>query len=200
MKRQGIKYLTEYEKRRFLKTLKVRRDATRAYAMYDLMLATGLRLSETMSLDVGDVLGRSKLEIRGKGGKVREVPLNKAIREHLENFVAWKRRQHQPLEPDSPLFLSRNRRRLTPRQVQRDITKWLRVAGIEGHYSPHALRHTVGTELMRKTKNIRLVQEYLGHADISTTQVYTHVTKEELEQAAEVLSSSEFSAGVWTCK
>lgn len=189
MKRQGIKYLTADEKQPLLRTLRLRRDAARAYAMYDLMLATGLRLSETVALNVGDVLGRTVLEIRGKGHKVRAVPLNKAIRQHLEDFIAWKRRHGEPVGPDAPLFLSRNHRRITTRQVQRDLGKWLHEAGIEGHYSPHALRHTVGTELMRKTGNLRIVQEFLGHADVSTTQVYTHVTREELAGAAELLAA-----------
>ncbi len=188
MKRQGIKYLTGDEKRQLLKALGVRTDARRAWALYDLMLATGLRLSETVNLNVGDAQGRTTLEIVGKGAKVREIPLHKAIQEHLAAFLRWKAWKRESLEPDAPLFISRNHRRLSPRQVQRDLAKWLAVAGIEGHYSPHALRHTVGTELMRKTGNIRLVQEYLGHADISTTQVYTHVTKEELGQAAELLA------------
>jgi len=188
MKRQGIKYLTVEEKRCLLRALRLRKDAARAYAMYDLMLATGLRLSETVALNVGDVLRHAALEIRGKGDKARAVPLNKAIREHVEDYIAWKRRHGQSVEPDAPLFLSRNHRRITPRQVQRDLEKWLHEAGIEGHYSPHALRHTVGTELLRKTGNIRVVQEFLGHADISTTQVYTHVTREELAGAAELLA------------
>ncbi len=188
MKRQGIKYLTGDEKRQLLKTLSVRTDARRSYMMYDLMLATGLRLSEAVNLTVRDVQGRTNLEIVGKGTKVREIPLNKAIQEHLAAFLRWKAWRKESLEPEAPLFVSRNHRRMSPRQVQRDLPKWLRLAGIEGHYSPHALRHTVGTELMRKTGNIRVVQEYLGHADISTTQVYTHVTKEELGAAAELLA------------
>ncbi len=187
MKRQGIKYLTGDEKRQLLKTLSVRTDARRAYMMYDLMLATGLRLSEAVNLNVGDAQGRTTLEIVGKGAKVREIPLNKAIQEHLAAFLRWKAWKKESCDPEAPLFISRNHRRMSPRQVQRDLTKWLQEAGIEGHYSPHALRHTVGTELMRKTGNIRVVQEYLGHADISTTQVYTHVTKEELVGAAELL-------------
>ncbi len=190
MKRQGIRYLTDQDKKQLLKTLKVRTDARRAYAMYDLMLSTGLRLAETVKLNVVDVQGRTKLEIKGKGNKIREIPLNKAIREHLAAFLRWKAWKKEPLEPEAPLFLSRNDRRISPRQVQRDLMRWIQEAGIEGHYSPHALRHTVGTELMRKTGNIRLVQDFLGHADISTTQVYTHVTKEEVATAAELLAVS----------
>lgn len=188
MKRQNIKYLTEEEKKRLLRTLKLRMDARRSYMMYDLMLNTGLRLSETASLNVGDVLERKKLEVNGKGDKVREIPLNKQIRAHIKAFLGWKRRKGESIDPEAPLFVSRNHRRISTRQIQRDLTKWIREADIEGNCTPHALRHTVGTELMRKTNNIRLVQEYLGHADISTTQIYTHVTREQLADASELLA------------
>lgn len=188
MKRQRIKYLRQAEKDLLLRTLKLRKDAARAYAMYSLMLSTGLRLSETANLNIRDVLDRTKLEINGKGNKIREVPLNKAMRTHIAQFLRWKKRMGQSLTPNSPLFMSRNHRRISPRQIQRDLMKWIREAGIEGNFSPHALRHTVGTQLMRTTKNIRLVQEYLGHSDISTTQIYTHVTNEELSEASELLA------------
>lgn len=186
-KRQNIKYLTEEEKKQLLRTLKLRKDGARAYMMYDLALNTGLRLSGLSSLSVGDVLDKKKLEINGKGDKVRDIPLNSAIRAHIEVFIGWKRRHEEDISPEAPLFISRNHRRLSNRQIERDLGKWLKVAGIEGHYSPHALRHTFGTELYGKTNNIRLVQELMGHADISTTQIYTAVTKEQMAAAVELL-------------
>ena len=108
--------------------------------------------------------------------------------EEKKRLLRWKTWEKELLEPDAPIFLSRNHRRISHRQVQRDLVKWIREAGIEGHYSPHALRHTVGTELMRKTGNIRLVKDFLGHAGIKTTQVYSHVTKEQLVEGAELLA------------
>jgi integrase/recombinase XerC len=93
----------------------------------------------------------------------------------------------EDISPDAPLFISRKHRRIGSRGVQHDLDKWVQRAGLEGKYSPHALRHTVGFELMRGTKNIRQVQEFLGHRFITTTQIYTHVTKDELRECAELL-------------
>ncbi len=189
MKRQSIKYLNQDEKRKLLSTLADRKSAARSYMMYHLMLNTGLRLSETISLDVGNVQGKRTLTIPGKGDKIRDIPLNKTIRDHIAEYLAWKESRGESLELDSPLFLSRNHRRICKRAVQQDLKRWIHLSGIEGNYSPHALRHTVGTELLNKTKNIRLVQEFLGHADISTTMIYTHVTRDQIAEAAESLSS-----------
>jgi len=189
VKRQGIRYLITEQKQLLLKTLKVRRDAIRQYMMYSLMLNTGLRLGEVVGLNVGDVQGRTVLEVVGKGSKSREIPLNKATREHIQAFLDWRRRNYGLPLSDDPLFTSRLGKRISKRAVQRDLTKWIKKAGIEGHFTPHALRHTVGTELLNKTGNLRVVQEFLGHADISTTQIYTHVSREQIQQAAELLVS-----------
>lgn len=188
MRRQSIKYLNQEEKRKLLFTLADRKSAGRSYLMYHLMLNTGLRLSETISLNVGRIQGKRTLTIPGKGDKIRDIPLNKTIRDHITQYLSWKESRSESLEPDSPLFLSRNHRRISKRAVQRDLKKWIRLSGIEGDYSPHTLRHTVGTELLNKTKNIRLVQDFLGHADISTTMIYTHVTKDQMAEAAEGLA------------
>ena len=188
MKRQGIKYFTSEQKVAFLKALKLRRDAVRAYMLYDLMLNTGLRLAEVAGLNVGDVQGKTVLEVIGKGSKSREIPLNKATREHIQAFLDWKRKNYGLPLSDEPLFVSRLGSRLSKRAIERDLDKWVRIAGIEGHYTPHALRHTVGTELLNKTGNLRVVQEFLGHADISTTQIYTHVSREQIQQAADLLA------------
>ncbi|MBA7491549.1 Tyrosine recombinase XerC [subsurface metagenome] len=188
MKSQSIKYLNQDEKKKLLATLKDRKSAARSYMMYHLMLNTGLRLSETISLNIGDVQGRRILTVPGKGDKVRDIPLNKAIRDHITEYLSREKFKGEALEPDSPLFLSRNHKRISKRAVQQDLKKWIQLSGIEGDYSPHALRHTVGTELLNKTKNIRLVQEFLGHTDISTTMIYTHVTKDQIAEAAESLA------------
>ncbi|MBU0694095.1 MAG: tyrosine-type recombinase/integrase [Candidatus Omnitrophica bacterium] len=188
MKRQRIKYLNEEEKKKLLSALADRKSAARSYMMYDLMLNTGLRLSETISVNVGDIQDKRILNITGKGGRIRDIPLNKAIREHTHEFLSWKGAKGESLEINAALFLSRNHKRMSKRAVQRNFKKWIQLAGIEGDYSPHALRHTVGTELLNKSKNIRLVQEFLGHRDVSTTMVYTHVTKEQIAEAAEALS------------
>jgi site-specific recombinase XerC len=188
VKRQGIKYFISEQKAKFLKILKLRCDAVRSYMMYDLMLNTGLRLDEMVRLNVGDIQGRIILEVVGKGSKIRELPLNKAIREHLEDFLRWKVHKGEAVLSESPLFVSRKGNRISKRAVQRDFGKWIKEAGIEGHFTPHALRHTVGTELLNKTGNLRLVQTFLGHADVSTTMIYTHISREQIQQASELLA------------
>lgn len=191
-KRNAIRYLTYEQKKMFLNTLVDSRKAWRDYFMFDLMLNTGLRLSETVALDVKDVFNGYKanevLEIKGKGDRIRQIPLNKEIKEHTELYLKRFRKRNKESSLLSPLFLSRNRKRITQRAVQLNFDKWIKESGIEGKYSPHSLRHTVGTELMRKTNNIRKVQEFLGHKFVSTTQIYTGVTKEDLQECAELLS------------
>src|SRR3989338_7372646 len=191
MKRQRVRYFAPEEKRIFLDFLQknsLNKLAARALFMYKLMFSTGLRLAETSQLNVADVLDKSFLTVIGKGNKVREIPLSLAIGEEIRRFLQWKGAHHEDVSPDAQLFISQKHRRMGRRAIQHDLDKWVRLSGLEGKYSPHALRHTVGFELMRKTNNIRKVQEFLGHNNITTTQIYTHVTKEELRECAELLS------------
>jgi len=191
-KRNSIRYLTCEQKKQLIKTLSDSKSAWRDYFMFDLMLNTGLRLAETVSLNVSDVFNgytaKELLEIKGKGDRIRQIPLNKIIRDHIAGYLRRRKTQGEDYSLLSPLFLSRNNRRITNRAVQLNFDKWIIESGIEGKYSPHALRHTVGTELMRKTGNIRKVQEFLGHKFVSTTQIYTGITKEDLVECAELLT------------
>lgn len=194
-KRNSIRYLTYEQKKKLLKTLSDSKSAWRDYFMFDLMLNTGLRLSETINLDIDDIFNgyraRESLEIKGKGDRIRQIPLNKDIRGHIESYLRHKKAHAEDMSEKSllsPLFLSRNRRRITKRAVQLNFDKWIKASGIEGKYSPHSLRHTVGTELLKKTSNIRKVQEFLGHKFVSTTQIYTGITKEDLVECAELLA------------
>lgn len=187
MKRQRIKYLSEEEKRKLLSVLVDRKSAERDYMLFSMVLNVGLRVSELVSLNVGQVRERKTLEILGKGSKIREIPLNKGIREHIESYIKTKKRRREGLLDQDPLFVSRKHSRISVRAVQRALDKWLKEAGIPIKFSPHSLRHTFGTELFSRCKNIRLVQDLMGHSDISTTMVYTHVTKAEMEEAVELL-------------
>lgn len=93
------------------------------------------------------------------------------------------------LLPNASLFVSRNGARISPRQVQRDFKKWIKESGIEAELTPHALRHTVGTRLLKRLKNAKLVQRYLGHSDVATTlRYYVDVFPEDLEEATELLA------------
>ena len=165
--------------------------------MYKLMFSTGLRLAETTQLNVADVRDRSVLIVLGKGDKERDIPLSTAIQEEIRHFLDWKRMNDEDVSPDAPLFISRKHRRIGSRGVQHDLDKWVSGAGLEGKYSPHALRHTVGFDLIRKTNNIRKVQEFLGHRSITTTHIYTHITKDELRECAELLICEPDSGYLW---
>jgi len=165
-KKSSIRYFTHEQKKRFLRTLRDSKKAWRDYFMFNLMLNTGLRLAETVNLDVKNIFNgysaKEVLEIQGKGDRIRQIPLNKAIRSHMERYLRQKRVHREDIGLLSSLFLSRNHRRITKRAVQLNFDRWIKASDIEGKYSPHSLRHTVGTELMKKTNNIRKIQEFLG--------------------------------------
>jgi len=192
----NIKCLTPQEEERFLGILKNRKDAERAYMLYHLMLITGLRLSEALSLNV-EHAGKAKVELKVKGwikkGEKKErfktVYFPKVLQKHLKDYLKIKAKKGESLLPEAPLFVSRNSARISPRQVQRDFKKWVRESGIESDLSPHSLRHTVGTRLLKEFKNAKLVQRYLGHSDVATTlRYYVDVFPEDLEEAAEMLA------------
>lgn len=189
MKRQRIKYLCEEEKKKLLTVLRDRKSAERDYFLFNFIFNTGLRISELASLNVGQVRERKTLEILGKGAKIREIPLNKAIQSHVEEYLKLKKRRGEGIFDTDPLFVSRNSNRLSVRAIQRALDKWIIEAGIPTKYSPHSLRHSFGTELFSRCKNIRLVQDLMGHSDISTTMIYTHVTKAEMVEAVELLTA-----------
>ena len=192
----NIKCLTPQEEERFLDILKNRKDAERAYMLYHLMLITGLRISEALSLNV-EHAGRAKLEIKVKGwtqkgekkDRYKAVYFPKALQKHLKDYLRMKAKKGESLAPEAPLFVSRNSARISPRQVQRDFKMWVKESGIETDLTPHALRHTVGTRLLKEFKNAKLVQRYLGHSDVATTlRYYVDVFPEDLEEAAEMLA------------
>ena len=192
----NIKCLTPQEEERFLDILKNRKDAERAYMLYHLMLITGLRISEALSLNV-EHAGRAKLEIKVKGwtkkgekkDRYKAVYFPKALQKHLKDYLRMKAKKGESLAPEAPLFVSRNSAGISPRQVQRDFKMWVKESGIETDLTPHALRHTVGTRLLKEFKNAKLVQRYLGHSDVATTlRYYVDVFPEDLEEAAEMLA------------
>jgi integrase/recombinase XerC len=192
----NIKCLTPQEEERFLDILKNRKDAERSYMLYHLMLVTGLRISEALSLNI-EHANRTKVEIKVKGWtkngakkeRYKAVYFPKALQKHLKDYLRVKAKKGESLASEAPLFVSRNTTRISPRQVQRDFKKWLRESGIEADLTPHALRHTVGTRLLKRLKNAKLVQRYLGHSDVTTTlKYYVDVFPEDLEEAAEMLA------------
>lgn len=192
---RNIRCFDSKEEETLLNVLNKRKDAERAHMLYRLMLVTGLRIGEALRLNAGDAT-RTKNEIRVKGWtrdgekleRFKTVYFPKALQDRLAHFLRFKRRAGESLAPDAPLFASREHSRLSSRQAQRDFKKWLGVAGIEGSFTPHTLRHTAATNLLRRTGNAKLVQRYLGHSDVATTlRFYVDVFPEDLKRAAEIL-------------
>jgi integrase/recombinase XerD len=151
----------------------------RNLGLVDLLFATGMRVGEVSALDLKDfVVQEGVFRVQGKGGRDRlafavDQKTLQIQREHLES-----RRQ---IETESPaLFLNASGKRLSTQGIANVISQLRQEAGIERHITPHMLRHTVATLLLRNGVDIRVVQEFLGHTSIATTQRYTHVTKEHM--------------------
>ena len=156
-------------------------------AMVRLMLEAGLRVSEVTALRTGDVnMMSGKVEIRdGKGGKDRIVWISDDLRDLLGEWL-----ERRPESADDWMFPTRTGKQTQTSGIRRMVKNYADKAGISwaDDVSPHTLRHTFATNLLRETGNIRLVQKALGHADISTTQIYTWIVDEELEGAMKAMA------------
>ncbi|MBU0687431.1 MAG: site-specific tyrosine recombinase XerD [Candidatus Margulisbacteria bacterium] len=155
----------------------------RDLAILELLYATGLRASEIVSLNIPDVnLDVCFVKCTGKGEKERIVPVGKkavaAIKDYLKNL----RSKMTKNEKERALFLDKNGHRLSRQGLFNLVKKYTREAGITRHTSPHTLRHTFATHLLERGADLRTVQEMLGHANISTTQIYTSVSRERLKK------------------
>ena len=151
-------------------------------AMLELTYSSGLRLSELCSLAVSDVdLEGGLVRVIGKGRKARIVPVGRHAREAVRAWLPARAELAGPGE--SALFVSRRGRRISPRAVQSRFAKRAFERGIDVHVHPHMLRHSFATHLLESSGDLRAVQELLGHADIGTTQVYTHLNFQHLAQA-----------------
>jgi len=151
--------------------------------MLRLMLDTGLRLDEVSSLQWRDIdLNSGKVMVRqGKGAKDRTLWTGEA---NLVTLIEWQDRQAKECA-GSPqrVFTTKQGGKLNPAYVRKMVKRYAQKAGIQKDISPHSLRHTFATDLFRQTTNIRLTQKALGHSNLSTTQIYTHIVDEELEVA-----------------
>ena len=156
--------------------------AIRDKAILELIYSSGLRLSEVISLDVDDIDFIDRiLTVIGKGKKTRNIPVGKYAIRALEDWL--KNRQNLIKSNDEKaLFVSNRGKRISPRSIQERIKKWAKKQGLLGHVHPHMLRHSFASHILESSGDLRAVQELLGHADISTTQVYTHLDFQHLAQ------------------
>ena len=153
--------------------------ACRDRAMLELMYSSGLRLAELISLDLGGIDMREGLvRVTGKGRKTRILPVG---RKAIDALKAWAHRRAELAAPgEIALFVGVRGRRIGASSVQARIDYWARRSGLPGHVHPHMLRHSFATHVLESSGDLRAVQELLGHADISTTQVYTHLDFQHL--------------------
>ncbi len=150
-------------------------------AIFELMYSSGLRLAETVSLDLGDVdLTEALVHVTGKGSKQRVVPVGTVACQWLANWLG--ERHALAAGTETALFVSRRGTRLTARSVQARLARWARIQGLGRPVHPHMLRHSFASHMLESSGDLRAVQELLGHADISTTQVYTHLDFQHLAQ------------------
>lgn len=163
-------------------------EGKRDRAMLELMYATGLRVTELVSLDVTDAhLESAKPFIRlvGKGNRERQIPLLDQPAQEVEEYVKLFRPKLVGERKETALFVNRRGERLTRQGFWLILKGYSRDAGIAGRVTPHTLRHSFATHMLRGGMDIHKVQELLGHANISTTQVYTQVSREHIREAYE---------------
>ncbi|MBT0585223.1 site-specific tyrosine recombinase XerD [Alteromonas sp. SM 2104] len=150
-------------------------------AMLEVLYATGLRVTELISLQLSQIsLQQGVVRVTGKGNKERLVPLGEAAVDTLEMYIKQMRGMLLN-RPSDIVFPSRRGRQMTRQTFWHRIKHYAQRAGINSHLSPHTLRHAFATHLLNHGADLRVVQMLLGHTDLSTTQIYTHVAKERLQ-------------------
>src|SRR4051794_8433440 len=152
-------------------------------AMFELAYSCGLRCEEIVNLDLGSVdFDSEELRVLGKGSKTRLVPIGEPAQAALERYLAAGRPALDKKRSDPALFLSKSGKRLSASDVRRRLQAWLQTASLAGRISPHVLRHSFATHLLEGGADLRTIQELLGHASLSTTQLYTRVESGRLRK------------------
>lgn len=158
-------------------------NGVRDAAILELFYASGLRISELAALPLADVsLEEGSLRVRGKGSKVRLVPVGRRAQDRIRGWLSVRDTMKAK---DGALFLSSRGRRMGRTTVWKVVKQYARAANIKQNVTPHMLRHSFATHLLDGGADLRAVQEMLGHSDIGTTQIYTHVSSERLARAHE---------------
>tara|TARA_Y100000817_G_scaffold304607_1_gene287797 strand:+ start:444 stop:1346 length:903 start_codon:yes stop_codon:yes gene_type:complete len=149
-------------------------------AMIELMYATGVRISELINLEYSNIdLNRSLIKVMGKGGKERIIPFGDDALSWLTNYIEFRRKNNLSLN-SRDFFISQQGRKITRQAFWHRIKIYLKALGLSMDISPHTLRHAFATHLLNNGADLRSVQMLLGHSDLSTTQIYTHIAKQRL--------------------
>ncbi len=164
------------------------RNAVRDKAILDVLFSTGCRVSELCGIDRTQInLDTGEFSVRGKGDKTRVVFLTDSAKDAISEYIKLRKDPYKPLfvrtrGPKGNKELTDDKFRLTPRSIERIVEKYRIKAGIVSRVTPHMLRHSFATDLLAHGADLRSVQEMLGHANVSTTQIYTHVTNARLKE------------------
>lgn len=154
-------------------------------AMLEVMYSTGMRVSELVAMNISDLdLAQSVVSVRGKGKKQRMIPLGPGATQSVLHFLDLRRKEPRSQSFDTEaLFINKHGQRLSTRSVRRKLDKYLLDAGLDLSVSPHTLRHSFATHMLRRGADLRSVQEMLGHQSLSTTQIYTHLTGQTVKKS-----------------
>ena len=156
-------------------------------AIIELLYSCGIRVTELCNLEMSNLfIDEDLIRVMGKGNKERLLPLGKRSKKYLDDYIKHSRNSHIKKSGSSFVFVSRNGNQLTRAMINIILNKWTQVSGLKKSVSPHKLRHSFATHLLEGGADLRFVQALLGHSDISTTQIYTHIDKHYLKEVYKI--------------
>jgi len=156
-------------------------------AIIELLYSCGIRVTELCNLEMSNLfIDEDLIRVMGKGNKERLLPLGVRSKKYLYDYVKHSRNSHIKKSGSSFVFVSRNGNQLTRAMINIILNKWTQVSGLKKSVSPHKLRHSFATHLLEGGADLRFVQALLGHSDISTTQIYTHIDKHYLKEVYKI--------------
>ena len=156
-------------------------------AIIELLYSCGIRVTELCNLEMSNLfIDQDLIRVMGKGNKERLLPLGVRSKKYLDDYIKHSRNIHIKKSGSSFVFVSRNGNQLTRAMINIILNKWTQVSGLKKSVSPHKLRHSFATHLLEGGADLRFVQALLGHSDISTTQIYTHIDKHYLKEVYKI--------------
>ena len=156
-------------------------------AIIELLYSCGIRVTELCNLEMSNLfIDEDLIRVMGKGNKERLLPLGLRSKKYLDDYIKHSRNSHIKKSGSSFVFVSKNGNQLTRAMINIILNKWTQVSGLKKSVSPHKLRHSFATHLLEGGADLRFVQALLGHSDISTTQIYTHIDKHYLKEVYKI--------------